>query len=119
MGFDLLRASSLEDVQGWYRQQDPDEPLRLPNDRRRLGLQPGTNTTANSTLIVREARRTLFNGDDGDTYYLAVTHRSRPWASSGDQRYALAVALEEEERQDVDLYVELQQRIRPRARVRP
>ncbi len=119
MGFDLLRASSLEDVQGWYQQQDPDEPLRLPSDRRRLGLQPGTNTTANSTLIVREAHRTLFNGDDGDTYYLAVTHRSRPWASSGDQRYALAVALEEEERQDVDLYVELQQRVRPRARVRP
>jgi hypothetical protein len=119
MRFDLLRASTLEDVASWYQQQDPDDPQQLPGDRRRLKLEPGTNTTANSTLLVREARRKLFGADDGDTYFLAVTHQSRQWASSGDQSYAVAVALEEEERQDVDLYVELEQRVRPRVRVRP
>jgi subtilisin family serine protease len=118
MSFDLLRASSLQEVSDWYRQQDPEEPLRLPGDRRRVDLRPGTNTGANSTLIAREVRRTLFPEDDGDTYYLAVTHRNRPWASSGEQRYALAVAFEEEERQNIDLYAELQTRVRPRVRVR-
>ena len=119
MRFDLLRASTLDEVAAWYQRQDPAEPLRLPSDRRRLALMPGTNATSNSALTVREARRTLFNEDDGDTYYLVVTHQSRPWATSGEQAYALAVALEEEERQDVDLYVDLRQRVRPRVRVRP
>jgi hypothetical protein len=119
MSFDLLRASSLAEVQSWYRRQDPGEPLKLPGDRRRPKLDPGIETTANSTLVVRGVRRRLFEADDGDTYYLAVTHSSRPWAEKGQQTYALAVAFEEEERQDVDLYVELQQRVRPRVRVRP
>lgn len=119
MSFDLLRASSLAEVQSWYRRQDPGEPLKLPGDRRRPKLDPGTETTANSTLVVRGVRRRLFEADDGDTYYLALTHSSRPWAKKGQQTYALAVAFEEEERQDVDLYAELQQRVRPRVRVRP
>jgi hypothetical protein len=121
MSFDLLRASSLEEVQSWYRKQDPEEPLKLPGDRRRLKLEPGTEAMSNSTLAVRGVRRRLFGADDGDTYYIAVTHSSRPWASAGDQSYAVAVALEEEERQDIDLYLELRQRVRlrPRVRVRP
>ena len=118
MRFDLLRASTLEEVAEWYQRQDPDQPLQLPAGRRRPALEPGTNTTANSTLMVRGMRRQLFGEDDGDTYFIAVTHQSRPWASLGDQSYALAVALEEEERADVDLYVDLQQRVRPRVRVR-
>lgn len=118
MRFDLLRASTLEEVSAWYQQQDPDEPLRLPGDRRRLRLEPGTNATSNSTVSVREVRRKFFYEDDGDTYFIAVTHQSRAWASRGQQAYALAVALEEEERQDVDLYADLRQRVRPRVRVR-
>lgn len=116
--FDLLRASTLDEVAEWYQRQDPDQPLKLPASRRRPALEPGTNTTANSTLMVRGMRRQVFGADDGDTYFIAVTHQSRPWASHGEQSYALAVALEEEERVDVDLYVDLQQRVRPRVRVR-
>jgi hypothetical protein len=76
MSFDLLRASSLEEVRSWYRKQDPEEPLKLPGDRRRLKLEPGTETMSNSTLAVRGVRRRLFGADDGDTYYIAVTHSS-------------------------------------------
>jgi hypothetical protein len=118
MRFDLLRASTLEEVADWYQRQDPDQPLELPTGRRRPPLEPGTNTTANSTLMARGMRRQLFGEDDGDTYFLAVTHQSRPWASPGEQSYALAVALEEEERGNVDLYVDLQARVRARVRVR-
>ena len=120
MSFDLLRASSLDEVQSWYRRQDPGEPLTLPGDRRRPKLEPGSETTANSTLVVRGIRRHQpFGPDDGNTYYVAVTHSSRPWAAHGEQPYALAVSFEEEQRQDVDLYAELYQRVRPRARIRP
>jgi hypothetical protein len=118
MRFDLLRASTLEEVAEWYQRQDPDEPLQLPSGRRRPALEPGTNTTANSTLMVRGMRRQFFSADDGDTYFLAVTHQSRPWASLGEQSYAIAVALEDEESENVDLYVDLQQRVRARVRVR-
>lgn len=119
MRFDLLRASSPEEIASWYRRQPVVDPEKLPGDRRRIPLKPGSSITGNSTLMVRSVKRSLFPEDDGDTYYLAVTHSSRPWATEGRQGYALAVELEEEERQDVDLYVELQQRVRPRVRVRP
>jgi len=120
MKFDLLRASTLDQVQSWYRNQGAGIAAKLPGQRQRPKLEPGREASANSTLIVRGVRRQqAFDPHDGDTYYLAVTHSSRPWASHGEQSYAVAVALEEEERQDVDLYAELQQRVRPRIRVRP
>jgi hypothetical protein len=120
MKFDLLRASTLNEVRGWYRNQGSGDTEKLPGQRRRPKLEPGSEASANSTLIVRGIRRQYaFDPGDGDTYFLAVTHQGRPWAKGGSQTYALAVAFEEEERQDVDLYAELQQRVRPRARVRP
>jgi hypothetical protein len=67
---------------------------------------------------VRHVARKLLNPDDGDVYYLAVTHQAAPWAEPGEQRYAVAVELVEEERQDVDLYVEVLQQVRIPARVR-
>jgi hypothetical protein len=120
MKFDLLRASTLAEVQGWYRNQGKGTAAKLPKQRQRPKLEPGSEASANSTLMVRGLRRQqAFDQSDGDTYFLAVTHSGRPWAKAGSQTYAIAVAFEEEERQNVDLYAELQQRVRPRARVRP
>lgn len=118
MSFDLLRASSMEQVAEWYGRQDPDDPLTLPGDRRRPALTPPSMRTRYSTLMSRRLERTSFPEDDGDTYFIAVTHQNRAWARDGTQRYALAVAFEEHERVEVDLYAELQARVRPRVRAR-
>jgi len=120
MKFDLLRASTIQQVQSWYRNQGSGAAAKLPSQRQRPKLEPGSEASANSTLMVRGIRRQqAFDPNDGNIYFLAVTHSGRPWAKPGSQTYAVAVAFEEEERQNVDLYVELQQRVRPRARVRP
>jgi hypothetical protein len=72
-----------------------------------LRLRPTLDPIAYSTLMVRGTRHTLFgdgHGDGaGDGHYLIVTHQGRRWAASGDQSYALAVVLEEEERRDAPL----------------
>lgn len=122
ISFDLIRATTLDEVATIYERQDPDAPLKLPAGRRRLSLDPNATTTGNSTLMVRGVRRQTFPEDDGDTYFLAVTHRNRAWARPGTQRYAVAVEFEDEEREDVDLYAQLRERVQPireRARVRP
>jgi len=118
MNFDLVRASTLEDVTAAYQGQIKDQEVPLPKGRLRLDLKPGSTSTANSTLMVRRVQHTIFPEDDGDTYFLVVTHRNRPWARNGVQSYALAVELEEHAESDVDLYVELQQRVSLRARTR-
>lgn len=118
MTFDLVRASTLADVTAAYQGQIKGKELKLPKGRLRLDLKPGSTTTANSTLMVRKVRHTIFPEDDGDTYFLAVTHRNRPWARDGVQTYAVAVELEEHAELDVDLYVELQQRVGLRTRTR-
>ena len=117
MRFDLLRNVSPEEVRERYERQRP-QRVDLHIDRRRLGLKPGTRHVENSTLQVRWVNPRLLNADDGDAYYLAVTHQAAPWAEPGDQRYALAVELAEEERENVDLYAEVQQQVRIPARVR-
>ncbi|MDE0133580.1 MAG: S8 family peptidase [Acidimicrobiaceae bacterium] len=123
---------------GLYRNVDPmlladmlsnREAGDLPRDRRWRGreLRPTQTLTAGSTLIVRrwvvESARAL-NPDDGDTYWVSVTHRARSWASGlaeapTTQRYALAVELWDRERL-TNLYQvvqrQLQVRIRQQAR---
>ena len=118
MTFDLLRAVSADDVRERYRRQGEQRVPLTSRPRERLDLQPGAQSTANSTLIVRNIQPQLLDPDDGDVYYLAVSHRSAQWADEGDQRYALAVELVEEERIDIDLYAAVQQQARVRARVR-
>ncbi len=51
-------------------------------------------------------------------YYVAVKHQKAAWAEPGDQRYAIAVELSEEDRLDVDLFAEVQQQVQPRTRAR-
>ncbi|WP_419854371.1 S8 family peptidase [Candidatus Poriferisodalis sp.] len=97
----------------------------LPRDRRWRGyeLRPTQTLTAGSTLVVRrwrmESARAL-NADDGDAYYVSVTHRTRSWTSGlteapRTQRYALAVELWDRERL-TNLYQILQQQLQVRIR---
>jgi hypothetical protein len=117
MTFDLLRAVDIAQVREIYRRQDEDREAMM-NDRRRVGLDPGATRTRSSTLQVREWQPRLMNVDDGDTYYLVVTHRRATWASDAEQNYAVAVELVDEGRVELDLYSLVQQRVEVPARAR-
>lgn len=108
MSFDLLRNATPEAIARRYERQG-DQRVELWTDRRRLDLKPGATRTANSTLQVREVFHSRLDPDDGDTYYLAVKHKPAPWASGGQQPYAVAVEITDEQHTDVDLYAAVQQ----------
>lgn len=117
MTFDLLRNVTPEQIAERYERQGEDR-VDLWTDRRRLDLKPGSTRTANSALQLRRIFRKQLDPDDGDVYYLAVKHRPAAWASGGQQSYAVVVEIVDEERQDIDLYAEVQQQVRLPARVR-
>jgi hypothetical protein len=117
MTFDLLRAVTVDQLQDIYRRQEEEREDML-NDRRRVSLQPGTTRLSSSTLQVREWRPRQLLVDDGDTYYLVITHRRAPWGPDGAQTYAVAVELIDEGRVQLDLYGLVQQRVRVPARTR-
>ncbi len=117
MTFDLLLNVSPEEVAERYERQGEDR-VDLFTDRRRLDLKPGPTRTVNSTLQVRRVFRKQLDPDDGDIYYLAVKHRPAPWTSGGQQPYAVVVEIVDEEQEELDLYAEVQQRVRLPARVR-
>jgi hypothetical protein len=120
MSFDLVRNMSVEDIKATWIKQPDDRSLwlDLPNDRRRPKLEPGMQDSQDSTLQVRTLRRRKLEPDDGDTYYVVVRHTSSAWTRGGEQRYALVVALEDEERVDLDLYASLTARLPARVRLR-
>jgi hypothetical protein len=110
------------------RQVDPSlSATQLPRNRRRLTFRPGPNEVARSATYVADFSTRQLLEDDGDTYYLAVTHQKSPWSNLDGyqrQRYAVAVELldEGEAESTVDLYslvkARVQARIRPRLRRR-
>lgn len=117
MNFDLLRNVTDDDVRQRYERQGA---ARIPlyTGQEKIDLRPGTQATSNSTLVCRSVAPQTLDPDDGDVYYLAVSHRSAQWADEGDQRYAVAVELVEQERVAIDLYAAVQAQARVRARVR-
>lgn len=117
MKFDLLRAVDPDEIREVYARQEGEREA-LIRDRREVKLKPGSTACGTSTLQVRSVRHQSLSVDDGDTYFLVVTHSSAPWAEGGEQRYAVVVVLEEEEREDVDLYALLQARLQVPVRVR-
>jgi Subtilase family len=119
MSFDLVRAMTIEEVSATWQSQPKDKAqrLKLPGQHQRPKLQPGTQECDDSTLQVRSLRTKRLDVDDGDTYFVVVQHASSPWISE-QQRYALVVTLEDEEREEIDLYAAVQPRARVRTRIR-
>jgi hypothetical protein len=119
MKLDLVRAMSLGQVEATWQRQPGDKAQRmsLPKDHRRPTLDPGTQACDDSTLQVRSLRTNHLDVDDGDTYYIVVQHAPSPWLKE-EQRYALVVTLEDEEREEIDLYAAVQPRARARQRAR-
>lgn len=122
MQADLYRAIELDDLTGILERQDPDDSQSLIRDRRRAPLVPGVNAHKSSTLLLRIWEPHRLNVDDGDIYYVAVTHRTQTWARDREdyreQNYALAVTLEDEQRVDLDLHTLVRQQVRLPARLR-
>ncbi len=124
MSLDIYRSVTLEELEDRLRRQDPENPQPLFSGKRRLATQfrPSMTAWSESTLQVREWAPTSMDPDDGDTYYLAVTHKARPWFRDRDdyttQRYAVAVSLEDQGRIELDLETMLTQQITVPARVR-
>ena len=123
---DFYRAMSIDEVEEVVRKQPRGEPVPTVQDRRRVAskLEPGSQTCGSSTLQVRtwQAKSAnSLNPDDSDTYYLVVKHFKERWADHlkedyTNQKYALAVQLEDRSRIDIDLYADVQSHVRVRAR---
>lgn len=128
----LLRSIGQDDVLDIFRhqpsaqarQKDPAlTAVPLPNDRRRIALQPGPDDVTRTTAYVREFSTVQLQEDDGDTYYLAVTHQKSPWRNLADyekQKYGVAIELVDERQPSINLYnlvrARLQAQIRQRTR---
>ena len=80
-----------------------------------------TSTLQVYTFDLKSSRS--LRSDDGDTYFLVVTHISSSWltVSSADddaQTYAVAVELEDTEDAEIDLYSAVRQQLERRERER-
>lgn len=119
---DLVRNTDPAELQKIYEAQDPDDSQDLFRNRRRVDLLPGSQAMSASTLQLRGWSPKRLDIDDGDTYYLAVTHRRQTWARTmtdyREQRYALAVELDAEGQSELDLFALVQQRVQPEVRAR-
>lgn len=124
MQLDLYRSIDIEDlVDVVIRQTRGDERPPIDDRRRVSKLKPGVDSLRSCTLQVRTWHAKQLDLNDGETYLLAVTHRTQTWARSTDydsQKYALTVTIEDEARNDIDLYSLVTQRVElpVRARIR-
>ncbi|HUZ56682.1 MAG TPA: S8 family serine peptidase, partial [Streptosporangiaceae bacterium] len=119
---DLVRNTDPVELQAIYEAQDPDERHELFNDRRRVALKPGSQAMSASTLQVRTWSQKRLDIDDGDTYYLVLSHRRQTWARTlpayGTERYAVAIELDAEGQPSLDTFALLEQRLQPEVRLR-
>jgi hypothetical protein len=126
----LVRAMAQDEVLDVFRHQpsaqarnnDPSlTATLLPTDRRRPTLRPGPHDVARTTAYVSEFSTVQLQEDDGDTYYVVLTHQKSPWknlTTYQEQRYAVAVELVDEGEQRIDLYNLIRARLQARARQR-
>jgi hypothetical protein len=120
---DAYRAVDVESLIERLRQQDPDDPQPLFGDRRRLQKFRPTHTAhRESTLQLKDWKPTVLDADDGDAYFVVVTHKTRTWFRDRPdydaQPYALAVTLLDEARTELDLTVAVTQTLNVQARAR-
>jgi len=122
LALNLYRGETIEHIAAIHQEQiDAKSAVALPSDRRRFldKFAPNKTRLLTSTLQLHTwdlSHSRSLNVDDGELYYLVVTHVSSPWAEHlGDayeaQPYALAVELEDLESVDVELHVAVERRI--------
>lgn len=121
MRFDLVRGLSADEIEARWRRQptDREDRLDLPSGRARPDLDPGSTECGDATLQVRSYTRRQVDATDAHGYHVVVQHLSASWfPTDSPQRYALVVALEDRERQGVDLRALAEARLEPRVRIR-
>lgn len=122
MQLDLYRDVDPDDLAAILERQDRDDTHATITDRRRLKLQPGSDSVRSSTLQRRTWTATRSFVTDADIFYVAVTHRAATWARDdpdyATQRFALTVTLEDKELQRADLRALLVEHVRLPARAR-
>lgn len=121
MKFDLVRGLAADEIESRWKRQPTDTAIRLdlPSGRARPNLDPGSNECMGATLQVRSHRRTQVDATDAHGYSVVVQHLSASWfETESPQRYALVVALEDREREGVDLRALTEARLEPRIRIR-
>lgn len=122
MKIDIYRDIDPDELAEILVKQDPDDARDLIGDRRRLKLEPGSNSFTNSTLQTRHwtARNSFVNDDE--MFYVVITHRAQTWARNDsqyqEQAYGLAVTLEDRNLVEASLHDLLTQRVRIPARIR-
>ncbi|WP_243227429.1 S8 family peptidase [Microbacterium sp. CIAB417] len=120
---DAYRNVDVDSLMERLSQQDPDNPQPLFGDRRRLqNFRPPHTAHRESTLQVKDWRPTVLEADDGDAYFVVLTHRTRTWFRDREdyrsQPYALTVTLLDEARTELDLAMAVTQTVTVRARNR-
>jgi subtilisin family serine protease len=129
MSFDLVRGSSLTDLEERYRKQPTRSEseasgiprLDLPSGR--TALSPGISQFYNNTLICRTFSTATDWDEDVLDYFVVVVHQRSSWstaqkASYSSQSYALAIEMYDEARTDLNLYALVKARLRGQVRVR-
>jgi hypothetical protein len=89
------------------------------------GLSPGSQLRSKGTVMAAAKTMKVLQTNSpllhGKRLFVIVTHQVEDWARESVQdqeRYALAVALEDRANNDVRLYAQLRARLRQRARAR-
>ena len=129
MTFDLVRGTSLTDLEQRYQRQPSRHEseasgiprLDLPSGR--PPLIPRTSQFYNNTLICRSFSTSTDWDEDVLDYFVVVVHQRSSWSpaqknSYTEQRYALAIEMYDEARIELDLYALVRARLRAQARVR-
>jgi subtilisin family serine protease len=129
MAFDLVRGSSLTDLEQRYRKQPTRAEAetsgipRLDLPRGRPALNPGISQFYNNTLICRSFSASTGWDEEVLDYFVVVVHQRSSWstaqkASYAEQRYALAIEMYDEARNGLNLYALVRAQLRGQARVR-
>jgi hypothetical protein len=129
MHFDLVRGSSLDEIDASYRRQPTRKEVKESGAVRydlpagRMQLLPTVSRFASNTLICRSFEARTGWDDEVLDYFVVVTHQRSSWSESQkkrykEQRYALAVELYDQARLDLNLYALVRARLRGQLRIR-
>lgn len=122
MRFWMYKNITQEQLVQIHGEQPDNVRTEMVDDARRLLNSP--NRPAATLLAARWSKaKAGVSPDDGDTYYLVVQHRASPWAEQmhsdyQEQRFAVAVELEDETRTSLNLYELVRARLEARVKVR-
>lgn len=120
IAFKVVADDDIDTVAARFR-----EGSDLKNVKELDGLAPGNQLRSKGTAMAAvKTLKILPNSSpllNGKRLFVVVTHQVEDWARDLvqiEERYALAVALEDRVRNDVRLYAQLRARLRQRARAR-